>query len=775
MSWDAERLTEFVVALGGAPDAHAAAQRGVERAAEALEAEVAALVRDGAVAASVGWPRIEVPERELVALAARGHGELPVPGSGRRAAVTVALDDGRGGALVLARAGEPLDAAELILVRGMARSLAVSLELLGTVEAERALRVRSEQQALDNARLLKDLQERQRLLEALATIQRSISHRAPLHDVLEAIVTQTGDLLHDPHAALLMRDAEHPELLNVAIERAPLPADSPAARVRAVGVGEGVAGRAVSEGRLIVAEDYGAWPERIAALAGGGVQAAMAAPVHEQGEVVGALLVSSREPARTYSRAEQGILLTLGEHASLALTDAKTVGAMVHQALHDALTGLPNRALFLDRLGHALARRRGTGEVSVLFCDLDRFKTVNDSLGHQAGDQLLVAVAQRIGACLRAGDTAARLGGDEFAIVLEDVRDVTEAVAVAERITAALRAPIGVAGREVFVTCSIGIVCGHAPGEELLRNADVAMYRAKAEGNGRFAVFEPSMRAEVVERLELEADLRRAVERGELEVHYQPIVTLADGTLAGFEALARWRHPERGLLPPVAFIPVAEETELIHGIGRWVLESACRQAAHWDRVRPPGPSRPARTIGINISGRQLEQPDLVDQVADALYVSGLDPERLILEITETVLMRDTEATIERLTALKGLGVRLAVDDFGTGYSSLRYLGRFPLDLLKLAKPFVDSVDTGEQGAALARTIVDLGASLGLGIIAEGIELGPQLAQLRRLGCQLGQGYLFAPPLTVEQVDALLADPRSADGWSATRPLYPVGG
>jgi diguanylate cyclase (GGDEF)-like protein len=765
MSWETERLTEFVVALGGLEDEQLAAERGVELVAEALEAEVAALVRDGAVVASFGWPRIEVPERELATVAEQGHGFIPIPGAEPRRAVGVMLGEGRGGMLLVARSVEPLDAAELTLLRGMARSLAQSLQLLGIVVAERALRLRSEQQALENARLLKGVQERQRLLEALATIQRSISHRAPLQDVLAAVVGQAGELLRDPMSALLLVDSEDPSLLRIAVERGLEPHLLHETGIRPVG--DGVAGRAVSEGRLIVVEDYAAWPDAMPVFAEHGLRAVMAAPVHEQGEVVGAILVSSREPARTYSRAEQDILLSLAEHASLALTDAKTVGAMVHQALHDALTGLPNRALFLDRLAHALSRRGGSGEVSVLFCDLDRFKTVNDSLGHHAGDQLLMAVAERIGGCLRVGDTAARLGGDEFAILLEDVCDATEAVAVAERITQALRAPFPLAGREVFVSSSIGIVCGHAGGEELLRNADVAMYRAKAEGNGRYAVFEPSMRAEVLERLELEADLRRAEERGELEVHFQPLVELDGGALAGFEALIRWRHPERGLVPPLAFIPLAEESELISSIGRWVLGEACRRAADWDRRYP---ARRPRSVSVNLSGRQLEQPDLVDQVAEALFATGLPPGRLILEITETVLMHDTEATIARLAALKNLGVRLAVDDFGTGYSSLQYLSRFPIDLLKMAKPFVDNVDGGAQGTAMARTIVDLGASLGLEIIAEGIELGTQLAYLRRLGCQLGQGFLFARPLTVKQVEALLADPRGAEAWSAARAL-----
>jgi diguanylate cyclase (GGDEF)-like protein len=720
MSWETERLTEFVVALSRLDSAEVVAERGIERTAEALDAEAAALVRDGAVVASYGWPRVEVPEAELRQVAALGSGTLSVPGGGPCPALAVGLDDDRDGALVVARRGEAFDVAEITLLRGLARGLAQSLQLLGVVENERALRVRSEQQALLNTKLLKDLRERQRLLEAMATIQRSISHRAPLQDVLDAIVATTAELLDDPFAQL--------ELL----------------RPHGAGI-EGIAARAAADNRLHVVE---------------GDRAEMAAPVHEQGDVVGALVVRSRREERTYSRADQGILVALAENASLALTDAKTVGAMVHQALHDTLTGLPNRALFVDRMAHGLSRRGA--EIAVLFCDLDRFKAINDSLGHAAGDALLIAVAERISGCLREADTAARLGGDEFAVLLEGIADLSDAVVVAERIAAAFRAPFSLDGHEVFCGCSIGIARGNSTGDELLRNADVAMYRAKAQGND-WAVFEPSMRAEVIERLELEADLRKAEERGQFEVHYQPLVGLGDGSLAGFEALIRWRHPERGLVPPPAFIPVAEESGLIHSVGHWVLNTACAQAAHWDRVRPTPLGAPPRWITVNLSGLELERPDLVDQVDAALQRSGLAPERLILEITETVLMHDTEVVIARLAALKELGVRLAVDDFGTGYSSLRYLSRFPIDILKMAKPFVDGVDEGEQSAALARTIIDLGASLNLAIIAEGIELDAQLHRLRSMCCEYGQGYLFAKPLSVDQVDLLLADPSRLGG------------
>jgi len=736
--WSTQQLAEFVVAISGAPDVLSALERGVERAAEALDAEVGALVRDGAVVASVGWPRFEIPEVDLAAVAAARGGEIAIPGFGLRPAAVVALDDERRSMLVLARSGEPLDTFELGLVRGMAQALALTLRMHGVIDDERALRLRSQQQAHENERLLARLQERQRLMEGLADIQRLISHRAPLEDILQAVVTTASSLLREAVVGVYLRDRDDPEILRGAAVVGALDGERSTCRL-----GEGATGRAAAEGRVVVVEGYQQSPDAHRRARAAGLTACMAAPVHEQGGVVGAIGVGSDRAARAFTRAEQEVLLTLAEHVSLALTDAKTVGAMLHQALHDSLTGLPNRALLLDRLTHALERRGGNGRVGVIFCDLDRFKTVNDSLGHAAGDDLLVAVAARLGDCLRTGDTAARLGGDEFALLLEDVRGEREATAVADRVIEALRAPFELHGREVHVTASLGVVCGDGGGEELLRNADVAMYRAKAAGKGRWALFEPSMRAEVLERIELEADLQKALPRGELEVHYQPLVALADGSLEAFEALVRWRHPRRGLVMPLAFIPLAEETGLIVELGAWVLDRACHQAAAWKCA-----------VSVNLSARQLEQPDLVELVAGALRRSGLRPDLLWLEITETVLMHDTEATIGRLEALKELGVRLAVDDFGTGYSSLRYLRRFPIDLLKMAKPFVDGL-ASREGAALARTIVELGTSLGLRTVAEGIEGPRELAQLRRLGCELGQGYLFARPLTADAATAWL--------------------
>ena len=433
---------------------------------------------------------------------------------------------------------------------------------------------------------------------------------------------------------------------------------------------------------------------------------------------------------------------------------------LTHQAFHDPLTGLANRALFSDRVDHALARAGRNGlTAAVVFLDLDDFKTINDTLGHGAGNDLLVAVADRIRGILRPADTAARLGGDEFAILLEDVPGEQEALAIAERVTFALRAPFMLEGHEVLVRASLGVAVAEPEqrrADELLRNADMAMYLAKANGKGRCERYEPSLHRTLVERFELIGDLRQALERDQFVVHYQPIVTLTTGEITGLEALVRWRHPDRGIIPPAAFIPLAEETGLIIPIGRWVLEQACQQARQWQQAA----SR-RLSISVNLSVRQFQDPGLVDDVARALHHADLDPGSLVLEITESLLMHDTDATITKLGELKALGVRLAIDDFGTGYSSLSYLRRFPVDILKVDKSFIDAVATNAEDSALAQAIIELGHTLRLQTVAEGVEASDQASQLRTLQCELGQGFYFAQPLDADQVAALLADHVSA--------------
>jgi diguanylate cyclase (GGDEF)-like protein len=419
---------------------------------------------------------------------------------------------------------------------------------------------------------------------------------------------------------------------------------------------------------------------------------------------------------------------------------------LAHQAMHDALTGLANRRLFVEKLKAALDRTMPDGHTAVLFVDLDLFKMINDSLGHVAGDELLVAAAQRIRDCVGPRDFVGRLSGDEFTVLLSDVADRDRATALAGQIKAAFDRPFRIGLHDVFTSVSIGIAfnAGVESPEDLIRHADIAMYRAKARGKARYEIFEPAMDLAVRQRQRLESDLRRALSDRQLRVYYQPEVEILTGHLVGMEALVRWEHPERGLICPADFIAVAEETGLIVPIGRWVLREACRQAREWQ-------AKYAHTeplmVSVNLSGKHLQQATLIDEVREVLEETRLDPAHLIIEITETVAMAGAETTIEILTKLKALGVLLAIDDFGTGFSSLSYLKRFPVDLLKIDKSFVDGVALHGHDTAIVEAIIALGHALGLRVIAEGVERPEQLMELRSLGSELGQGYFFSRPLS----------------------------
>lgn len=432
--------------------------------------------------------------------------------------------------------------------------------------------------------------------------------------------------------------------------------------------------------------------------------------------------------------------------------------ALQHQALHDALTGLPNRVLFSDRVEHAVARSaRRPSSVAILLADLDDFRTINDSLGHPVGDRVLTRQADRLRGEVRAGDTVARLGGDEFAMLLEDVA-VDEAVEAAERILRVLSTPIGLDDRRLQVTASIGVVVAASSdqtAEDLLRQADAAMYLAKERGRGRVAVFEPGLQAAAERRLDLKADLAAALARGELVLYYQPLVDLRAEAIVGVEALLRWQHPTLGLLLPGEFIALAEESGVIVPIGAWVLAEACRQAATWDRERSI--ARGLR-MSVNLSAAQLHDADLRGWVVEALGVHELSPARLTLEITESLLVSDAEATTAALTELRSLGVKIAIDDFGTGYSSLSYLRRFPVDTLKVDRSFVATLGRGKDENALVRSIIKLAQTLRLETVAEGVEKSAQASRLRAFGTNLGQGYLFGRPQSAPHVEKLLRRP-----------------
>jgi diguanylate cyclase (GGDEF)-like protein len=437
---------------------------------------------------------------------------------------------------------------------------------------------------------------------------------------------------------------------------------------------------------------------------------------------------------------------------------------LLHDAFHDSLTGLPNRALFMDRLSHRLAleKRRQSTSFSVLFLDVDRFKVINDGLGHIRGDELLQMIARRLQSCLRPGDTVARLGGDEFTILLEDVPTTADARKVADRVQDELRAPFVLGGQEVFSGASIGIAHGSAAyawPEDILRDADTALYRAKAQGRGRWVEFDSTMHERAVELLQLETDLRRALERRELRLHYQPVISLSTGQVAGAEALVRWQHPERGLVPPGHFVPLAEETGLIIAIGEWVLREACRQMKAWqDQL-----GLPQLEIGVNLSSKQFQLPGLVAQVASVLSETGLSPRSLRLEVTESLLMSREPHIADTMTELRAMGVRIDLDDFGTGYSSLSYLHQFPIDTLKIDRSFIQRMGETEDGLQIVNTILSLARSLDMEVVAEGVETEQQLQTLRQLQCSYAQGYHLSRPVDGEKFQTLLGERK---GWEA---------
>jgi diguanylate cyclase (GGDEF)-like protein/PAS domain S-box-containing protein len=443
------------------------------------------------------------------------------------------------------------------------------------------------------------------------------------------------------------------------------------------------------------------------------------------------------------------------------ITQRKVVeDRLQHNAFHDSLTGLPNRALLLDRLGQAItrAKRRPDRRFGVLFLDLDGFKFVNDSLGHQMGDQLLIAISRRLESCLRDDDTVARLGGDEFIILMHDVTDTHDVFSLADRVLERLQTPFSLDGHELVVTASIGIALSTSKfdgAEEMVRNADIAMYRAKDRGKSGYVVFDEAMHAEAVTRLQLNTDLRQATARGELHLYYQPIVALRTGKIRGFEALLRWYHPDRGVICPDDFVPLAEETKLILPIGMWVILTAAQQLQKWqEQFWMPAPL----SMSVNMSCRQFSQSDLVYQVERILLATGLDARCLKMEITESAIMEHVETAGSVLAKLKALGVKLALDDFGKGYSSLSYLHQLPLDTLKLDRSFVARIGPNGENTEIVRTIVSLANILGLDVVAEGVEKAHQWVQLRDLGCQFGQGYFFSPPLSSGAATTMLTEP-----------------
>lgn len=559
---------------------------------------------------------------------------------------------------------------------------------------------------LDMLAVLERERGRHLVLQVLLDLQRAISHREPLPVVLNAVTDGASRVLRGVEVCLVLAqavEADRPVVVGPPIE----PGDD-------------------------VAE----------------------VPVHVHGTPVGVLRARSSNGARVDPDG-LALLTSFAEHASLALAEARAI-EVVEEAFRDPLTGIPNRQLFMERLTQELAHAATRpGGPAVLFIDLDRFKAVNDTLGHAAGDELLRAVSERIRSCVRDG-TVARFGGDEFAVLLEDVAEPADAAAVGERIVAEIQRSFTIGGRTVHVGATVGIAhvdpeLPVADAEELVRNADAAMYRGKGLYGSRVVTYDPHLHAALLERLELQSDLQLALDRGELKVLYQPVALLPGGGLLGAEALLRWAHPTLGLVPPGEFIPLAELTGAIVPIGRWVLAEACRTLTRW-RTRSPDAA-----VGVNVSVHQLRDPGFVDDVRRVLADEHLPGTNLFLEITESVLLDDEEHMVARLEALRDLGCPIVLDDFGTGFSALGYLRSYPVDVLKVDRSFVSGSGSGSGGDQLVRTILELGRAYGLGVIAEGIETREQCDRLVELGCRFGQGWYLGRPMPADQVAEALAE------------------
>ena len=610
-------------------------------------------------------------------------------------------------------------------------------------------RLRQATRHLLSERVLVDaLERRLEELTALLDAGRAMNDVLELSEVLERILDNALDLLAASTGSVML--LEPPDVLRAVCVRG-----NEGARGSVVHVGEGVAGRvaAAREALLIQGE-----------LEGQGYRvhtpdSAMSVPLMHRGDILGVLNVNG-DAGRAFDEYDLRALSVFGEHAASSIANARlyeaersNAEALAHRAYHDPLTDLGNRDLFSEHVHRALTTR-ARGGIAVIFLDLDNFKKVNDSLGHGVGDELLCTVAERLVAGLRGSDIAARFGGDEFAVLLHDVATSEDAVRAADRLLRVITGPVEFHERVVTVRASMGVATAQpgATAEELLRNADVALYAAKGEGKGCVRAFEPAMHDALVHMLEMEAELDLAVERSQLDLRYQPIVSLSTGHVTGFEALVRWNHPERGEIQPDDFIPLAEQTGQIVEIDRWVLLKACCQGRAWQTAYP---SEERLSVAVNLSTRQLEEENIVEMVKLALEVSRLAPEDLVMEITESFLLRNEQVGIDRLQQLRALGVRIAIDDFGTGYSSLSYLRHLPIDVLKIDRSFIDGLGRNPEDTALVHAILRLARSLNLETIAEGVERPEQRAALADLQCMLAQGWHFARPLRSEEMEDLL--------------------
>ena len=604
------------------------------------------------------------------------------------------------------------------------------------------------------------------LLAAQTKVLELVARGAPLIETLTTLTRLVEQQANGAMCTVMLADPARNLLVPAAAPSLPAAVLDAISAGIPIEPGAGACGTAATVRALTIVEDIAASPlfEPWWDLArDNDLKACWSTPIigSAAGEVLGTFAMYYHWPAAP-SEVELATLAALGDLAGIAIERKRAEDLLAHQALHDPLTGAPNRLLLLERLAHAISmiERRGRA-VAVLFCDLDRFKVVNDALGRRAGDELLGAVVTRLQENLRAGDTVARFGSDEFVLLVEEIESDVELVATVEQVSRAVAEPFAVGTAEVFLTCSIGVAIARTSdvdAERLLHDADIAMYQAKTGGKARFEIFDDGMRDAMLVRLDVEHSLHRAVERQELEVHYQPELRLSDGSVAGVEALVRWRHPERGLIAPDAFIGAAEETGLIIPIGAHVLREACTMAKRWDDARD---GRPPMRMWVNLSARQLSQVDLPGLVAEVLRDTGLVPEQLGLELTESALMHDLSTAIEALGRLRDLGVSIAIDDFGTGYSSFSHLKRFPITCLKIDRSFLEGLGEQAEDTAIVGSIIGLAHMLGLDAIAEGVETQVQLDELRDLGCDLAQGWLFAKAQPADQIEQMLPRPDSS--------------
>lgn len=749
-AWSTQQLSEFLEVFE-VLDHDRTTEVAIDRVAEAFDAEVVALLAEGVVQSCVGFPPDRVPESILSPLASarRSRAEMPTLGSMHSMSADVGGHPAR---LVVMRAGDDFSLEEEVLLRSMGRALGLALTAAEGLERERDLRAESDRRADENRRMAAELERKRLTGERMNGILRGITDRVPVPTILDAVVDGASELLEVDVLALRVLGPCSEDAMTVARGLA----GPEAATLDSVPADEGFGGRAFVENRLVVAEHLGVGagaripelPDRL--------QVAMAVPVHRSGVPVGVLSAGSSSTGRVFSAGDCEVLEGFAQLVSVALGGEvmslrlrSALSGATCEAQPDRLTGLLDRAGAVEALEAMLAAASESFPVSVLFLDIDDFKAVNDSRGRAAGDRVLMAVAERLRNAVRGDDVLARLSADEFLVASS--MPPSDALGWGERLLGRIAEPLDLDGREVRLSAGVGVVSaeGQVDGEGLLADAHVALQRAKGRGRASVVQFDDGMRLDLMRRSRLEHELRVAVAGSQLVVHYQPMIDVLDGRIDGVEALVRWEHPSRGLLAPPEFLDVAEATGIIADIDNFVLFETCRQLGEWLEADP------RLNASVNLSARQFADRNLYERVREALEANSVPSDRLWLEITESVVMDDTDSTAEIFGALKQLGVHFVIDDFGTGYSSMIYLKRFPVDVVKVDRSFVAGLGVSRDDEAIVSAILRLAEELGLEAVVEGIETEDQLRMLRMMGCRTGQGYLFSRPVPAEALTALL--------------------